>query len=157
MLSTDGEYSQLGAASYLQSQLANIYAIQNMQDYLRFLIFTTTIFDAKSHNQHQIEALPRNELTLPIEASEDRVISPKSEVSSSYLDKEIQNTSSPSVSAFEASQKKSKRLRNLLAKRYSNQKIRFSAKANDVNETPEETYRNFNGIYLPIIKSRFKG
>jgi len=155
MLSTEPLHQ--GTTTLVQTQLANIFAIQSMQDYLKYLILTTSISGAKTCNRMpETNALDTICFSSPSQTLEHTASCAKSDNNSSDHENEIQHAPSPSSHDFRASHNKSQRLWNLMAKRCSDKKIRLSGKGADAKEIVEEgeIYRNFNGIYMPVIKNQ---
>lgn len=159
---------QQDTAKMLQAQLASMYAIQSMQDYLKYLILTTSIADSQKtqvkEEVNEIQATKSTESTPSI-GSPAKPMSPsrdETKVSSPMIDGSMDSPKLESFNCYSSYNKKSHKLWNLLVKKYSNKKIKLADKKNvtkiedDEDESIEEgeTYRNFNGVYIPVLKNQ---
>lgn len=106
--------------------ISNSMILQNMQDYLKFLLFNVNIAEyAQSTKSQTTENL-----------------SPPSE------------KKTPSIKR-ERKLKTSGRLWNLMVKKYSTKKVKPAEEHIDPKETTEEgeIYRKYHGVYIPVLKS----
>lgn len=161
MLPALKEKNHQETARQMQAQLASLLAIQSMQDYLKYLILTTSLNDKKncvSQSQDSLkDQIQADSAHMMIEENpEIKEMSSKSETNSSVHEKEIQNHSNVKCNDdMSMNYKKSHRLWNLLVKRYSSKKIKTSDTVERIEATEEgETYRNFNGVYIPVLKNQ---
>ena len=169
------EHDQQDTAKVMQAQLANIFAIQSMQDYLKYLILTASMAEGKTYPSiSQFKETTSQITSSVIPSSILSLDSPIKSNTTQYSEMKISNPSSPSrdeISSPSSEEiepqskeefnfhKKSHRLWNLMVKKYETKKIKV-VKQEEEEAAPDErteegeTYRNINGIYIPILKSR---
>lgn len=148
----------------MQAQLASMFAIQSMQDYLKYLILTTSISEGKCRPiQSQIQLLDRasNEMVSEPIIEKSPTLSPTiseletKKTSSQTPSKDSGDDTSEGSINMKACSQKSHRLWNLMVKKYSTKKIKTAKPVENQEDVEEdETYRNIDGVYIPVKKNQ---
>ena len=112
--------------------------VQNMQDYLKYLLLNVNAIEFSQ------SSIAQNNMNLP-PTSEEKVIAD-----------DQRNISIAQKNAHVKNQKSSRRLWNLMFKRYSTKKVKPANYNTGPNEETEEgeTYRNYRGVCIPILRSQ---
>mmetsp|Transcript_79484 Transcript_79484/g.92924 ORF Transcript_79484/g.92924 Transcript_79484/m.92924 type:complete len:244 (+) Transcript_79484:44-775(+) len=135
-----------------QIQAINLMALQNMQNYLKMLVFNINVVqqDQSALMQQTIDA---NNALSPTAANTSSPVS--SDPRFTPISERI-NRLPVKTTTRVRNQKSSGLLWDLMSQKYSAKKIKKVEEESDPDECSEEgeTYRKLNGLYIPVLKNQ---